>query len=257
MKRTKTSATNAISSKSTKQVVLLLFIAIISSLGLVTGVWIAVTKPLPQSPAIQHVECFTLTTQPCPEPWQMVASQLLGLPMLETNIPKQLETPLVQQAGKLHSYQKRWPNTVVIWVQPQPIVYQIAVGQQWYGKLDSGEYAVIGTKRDNHPSFTVASSLITTAGIPTWIQQTLNAVVQVASSANMALTSGNNELVSPVELRLQPDGGEVIYILDPQDMPMSLGRLRAIVESSQVDHLASLSAELDVRVRLPVLRRLP
>lgn len=202
-------------------------------------------------PVITTIECFTTQEEQCQSNVTAVLQTALGrTPLLFSNIPLTVYDPLVNTGFLLTKYQRQWPSTVRVVVTPAPLVYQIKTSSGAYGVMSDRRIVTLHEPQQVLNTVHMQDSIRPRDFAPPWLHTTIVNTVAVIHPTSM-------HLISPVELRVTVEEGPMEFILNPQEIEENLSRMHAIVTSTETTRLASVSGELDVRLRLPVLRKKP
>lgn len=202
-------------------------------------------------PTISEVECVTVAGEQCqPNVAATVQTTLAKTPILFSNIPTTVNEPLLNTGFLLTTYQRQWPNTVKLTVAQAPLVYQIKTPSGIYGVMHDRRIVTLNEPQQVLNTVHMLDSARPNDFVPPWLHTAITNTVAVIHPTNM-------ELISPVELRINVDATPMEFILNPQEIEENLSRMHAIVTSTETAALASAPGELDMRLRLPVLRKKP
>lgn len=243
------------------RVLVVIMVSLLATCGVAIGILLVTTQSLPSVPTITRVVCFNQTSSSaCSPMWQATVESLIGQPILFSDPESLLSSSVANQGAYLTSYERVWPNQINITLSALPLMYQLQTPTMRVGVLADASAVFLDAEQREGPVVRIDDEMITDGRIPMWLHQALSEVVLNESFVKHAQRSGSSldmQLVSPVELRLTPDNSNLSFIMDPQEISNDLARLDFLFQADSIARLATISGEVDLRLRLPVLRRLP
>lgn len=216
-----------------------------AGVGVVAGLLVSLGSNGVVFPTITTVHCTLEDGKACSAD---VHAALIGQPIIFSNIGKLSRNDLLTNGLTLQHHTRIWPNTVALVVRQAPIEFQIKTPSGLFGVMHDRKVVSMQEPLPSKPTVIMADTLRPAEYAPPWLYQS------VVASWNEAYPTAM-ELISPVELRINLHNGPMEFILNPQEIEENLGRMRAIVASEEAVQLARIPGELDVRLRLPVLRK--
>lgn len=200
-------------------------------------------------PTISVINCQTISGEPCQSNTMVnLENTLKNQTILFSNIPQITQDPLLNTGYLLIRYQRQWPNTLHLTVDRAALAFQIKTSGGQYGVMSDRRLIALDQPQQALYTVHMTESQLPSDFAPTWLYQAITATVETLHPTSL-------ELVSPVELRINLNSGPMDYILNPQEIEENLSRMRAIVASTDSAKISASAGELDVRLRLPVLRK--
>lgn len=208
-------------------------------------------------PKITTVECSLTDASSCPEVASNQLQQLVGTPLLFSPLQKNVTELLTPLGVSLVSYKRVAPSTLKVIAADIDILCYLEFEDKQLAVTGSGSTLVV--PRTDEQLLILQSldaetnqEIAETSTVPSWFTELVKQLEQFTSRSQVVIESV--VVHSPFEAHLQLVDQQNPIILNPQESNLNLARLSSILDSDQVTALASESAVLDVRFRLPVLR---
>ena len=227
-------------------------------LGLATAV-VILARPTVMLPKISQIVCQLPDTSACPSSVTDQLQSLNGQSLLFTPLAQHLDQELALKGYRAVSYTRALPTTLYLTVEPLDVICYLEYDGTLVGITASGVAIPQPTQSDasllriRSRDPVTNQQIVQEAQVPHWLIQTikdLSAFFQTRTDEPLDL-----ELVTPFELRLSLATQSAPILINPQESALNLARVSTILKSNQEPLTASASATLDVRFRLPVLRR--
>ncbi len=196
-------------------------------------------------PRVSAVECVIENDGNCDT--EMVAS-LVGQPIIFSNIDAIVREDLLANGLTLKKYTRIWPDKILLVTNRAAIEFQAQTPIGYFGVMHDRRIVAMKELLPDKTTVTMLDPLQASQLAPEWLYLSIISTSKEAKPTAM-------KLVSPVELRVNLYNGPLEFVLNPQQIQENLARMRVIVASEETAQLARVRGELDVRLRLPVLRK--
>ncbi len=196
-------------------------------------------------PRVSEVECVIQDDGNCDTE---VLASLLGQPIIFSNVDAIVREDLLTNGLTLQSYSRIWPDKVLLVTERAAIEFQAQTPIGFFGVMHDRRIVAMKELLPDKPTITMNDPLQATQLAPEWMYLSIISTAKEVKPTAM-------KLVSPVELRVNLLNGPLEFVLNPQQIEENLARMRVIVASEETAQLARVRGELDVRLRLPVLRK--
>ncbi len=199
---------------------------------------------------VTEVKCQVDTKNECPDYVNQALTDLIGQSLLTVSSGQISFSQKFTPEYLLKSYRLIWPNRVEVTLQQIKLVYQVSIDQVQFVVNQDG-------KLINAPHQTLIE-----AEIPDLNQQSqvIEPVVHHQLVDLIDKLQQNNIGVQKIiwspshDAKLILKSGQVV-IFDPAELDSNLARLKLILKSPTMTNQLPLFQTIDVRFRLPVLRK--
>lgn len=203
--------------------------------------------------SVRTIVC-TIATLNCPPEVAAQLSQLMGQRLIGINLQAQAEQVLASEPLDIVGFKKKLPNTLLIQLNHIPYTYILKQNETLYaisaeGKLYSPSvFPTIFTIETVRP---LSEMLSADNQLQPQLHQALQSLTEVASSLT---TLKKIELLDNDTL-LFTMNSTVRVLLSMQKVKESLTALKFILEAPEYQKLQKEYTEIDLRFKLPVLRK--
>lgn len=242
---------------------LTLSIFIVCCLGFSSGLFLILKTNFSQQvfasfPIIKTINCTQPNSEPCHSQWERVLSSLLNRPAFSDHHYELTKNQLQQFAGSLKYCQFIWPDQLNCMIEELSIEYAFKLDDHKIGVLPNREMVFLDNQQPINVHFEVNNSILNIDTnnqvaqlVPEWLNNSLLALNSFFSTQ----FNYQVKIISPIELQLSLDQSSMIFILNPQEILTDLAKLQVIIASNQYQNWSSEEGSIDLRLKLPVLRR--
>lgn len=217
------------------------------------------TKPRFNFPRVKTITCMLEDTTVCPQSVTDQLQQLLEKPLLFTALHADASQVVEPLGFSVVGYRRILPNQLELTLRTIDILlyleYQdgITAITTTGVKLPTTVAAVDSSYLQLHSLDPVTNETLEKTGrLPHWLLETMKQLQLFFTDTGFVPDSMT--LDSPFQLTLVLTHQARPILINPQESALNLHRLSSILKSDQFTAVASTSATLDVRFRLPVLR---
>lgn len=236
-------------------------LVVVGCLGLLLGVVVVLwqSQRLPELPTVRHIDCRLLDGTDCPAPVSTQLQPLIGQPLLFTALESDLQQLTTPIGIKVVKYERVIPETIRVVIAPLDVLFYLEDQEKTVAVTSAGSKLSLPVEQQAQlitlhvVDSSLSNQLEVSTEVPTWLLGLIKDLYAFFSQEDQLLEQAT--LRSPFELELKLLNQSHPVLLNPQESALNLGRLSFILKSGQYTELATPSAMLDVRFRLPVLRR--
>lgn len=202
---------------------------------------------------VRRIEC-RLNDAPCPDAISSQLQQVRGTPMIGVDLGHAAENMLTTEPVKVVTLSKRLPGTVRIHLQQIPYSYLIINGDQTHAVSTEGKLYTPLTQPDIL-AIKSAIPLSELQDVDGHIRSSLhNGLVTLAEHKREISDAQEIELLDNMTLQITMKSGVRVLLLI-EKVTESISELTQIVTAPEYQKLQKEYTEIDLRFKLPVLRK--
>ncbi len=200
---------------------------------------------------VSRIDC-TYDGATCLASMHDALSPLRGSSLIAVDIQERAQELLATHSVIVTSIQKHFPRSVTIHLESVPIRYTLISSEQSWDVNDSGMlFAATGQSEVRISTALAPSQLIHT---PTTLQPALHTALRTLAQSTLPNQATQIELLDNETISVSmKDGARVL--LPIQETAIHLAELQQILSSAEYREVSTRYQEIDVRFKLPVLRK--